>query len=74
MNGVGALLVAANFDEVFFDQVQNAHPLLNRAIRKKLLKEVVAILVAHDGRELFTDLCKQKFNKIWVGLGQLTVL
>ena len=66
---VRALFVAANFDEVFFNQVQNVKPLLNRAIGKQLLKEVVAILITHYWGELLTNLREQKLNQLRIRLG-----
>ena len=66
---MSALLVAANFYEVVFNQVQNANSLLNRAIRKQLLKEVVAILVTHNWRELLANLRNQKLDENRVRLG-----
>ena len=57
LNRMSALLVTADFDKVIPDQVQNLQSLRNRAVRKQLLKEVVAILIAHDRRKLLADFC-----------------
>jgi len=57
LNRMSALLMAADFDKVIPDQVQNLQSLRNRAVRKQLLKEVVAILIAHDRRKLLADFC-----------------
>ena len=54
--GVSALLVAADLDEVFLDQLQDSKPLFNWAVRKQFLEEIVAILVPHNGWQLFADL------------------
>ena len=55
LNRMGTLLVAADLDKVIPDQVQNLQSLRDRAVRKQLLKEVVAILIAHDRRKLLAN-------------------
>lgn len=47
LDGVSALLMATDLDEVIFDVVKDLEALLNRTIRQQLLKEVVAILINH---------------------------
>ena len=43
-----ALLVTADLNKIFPDQVQDAEALVHRAIGKELLEKVVAVLVDHD--------------------------
>jgi len=48
LDSMGPLLVTTNTDEVILDQVEDAESLLNAAVGKQPLKEVVAVLVHHD--------------------------
>ena len=49
LNGMGALLVAANLNEVRLDAFQNPHPLITRTALKQALTEEVSITVCHQG-------------------------
>lgn len=53
---MSALLMTADLDEVFLYQLQDSKPLLNWAVRKQFLEEIVAVLVPHNRWKLLTDL------------------
>ena len=60
-----ALLVATDVDEVVLNHLQDADPLLDRAIEDKLLEEVVPILVLHDLGHLLTHFVQEELNHGW---------
>ena len=55
--------MAADSDKVILDAVEDSQTLLNGAAPQQFLKEVVAVLIDHDLRQLLTDLLKKEFDQ-----------
>ena len=54
--------MATDVDEVVLDHLQDADPLLDRAIEDQLLEKVVPILVLHDLGHLLTHFVQEELN------------
>ena len=71
LDGVGALFMAADLDEVVLDHFKNLQALLRRAVWEQLLEKVVSILVHHDLWKFAIHLLKQELDECWVGFSEL---
>ena len=56
LNGMCALFVTADLNELVFDHLKNSNPLAHWAIVDQFLKEIVGILIHHNQSHVTADL------------------
>ena len=66
-----ALLVAANVNELFLDDLKDDQTLLASASREQFLTEIVAIVVHHEVTESLLDLAQEELDNLPLTLGDL---